>query len=161
MYAITSSLTFLVFDKTHILAYIVSLSDYDEVPFEDETKNSMMDALETFESTVNGEWFNNTEIIVLFNKEDMLKKKMTREDGLKKIFPEYSGGADPEAAKKFIKEKFISKLKNPNRVHTLEGYALSDDSVRKDFEKALSISKDLKEKGLLKRPVEGRRRSRE
>jgi hypothetical protein len=141
----------LVFEGTHILGYVISLSDYDETPYEDDDKNALIDALETFEATISGEWFKQSEILMIFNKEDMLMKKMEKEDKLKNVFPDYKGGQDPEKAKEFIKDLFLKKLISVNRknVHVVEGYALSDEFIRSDFDKAVCLEKGLKERGNL------------
>src|SRR5690242_20066090 len=46
-----------------ILIYVVSLSDYDEVLWEDQSINRMLEALETFENTVNQDYFKDTPIV--------------------------------------------------------------------------------------------------
>lgn len=54
------------------IIYLVSLSDYDQVVYESvdssEEQNRMKEALEIFDKTINGDWFQNTKIHLIFNK---------------------------------------------------------------------------------------------
>lgn len=66
------------------------LSRYDQVLFEDETQNRMMESLLLFEEIVNLKYFRKTGFIVFFNKNDLFKEKIKKVD-LKVCFPEYTG----------------------------------------------------------------------
>ena len=45
------------FADVSILIYVASLSDYDQNCYEDSKKNRMLESLEVFESTINGNFF--------------------------------------------------------------------------------------------------------
>lgn len=91
----------------------------------------MKDAIETFEMTVNGEFFLNSKMLVFFNKEDLLKKKIEEKDTLCETFPEYKGGKDFEQSKKFIENLFLSKVKgDKERVYIVHGYVHSEACLK-------------------------------
>eukprot|EP01080_Neovahlkampfia_damariscottae_P005420 gene5420-9233_t len=94
------------FKDVSILIYVASLSDYDQNCYEDSTKNRMLESLEVFEQSINGEWFRDTPIILILNKKDVLEKKMKDKNGLKDTFSDYEGGQNFENAIEFIKQKF-------------------------------------------------------
>jgi len=104
------------FEGVDGLIYVVSLSDYDQVMYEDNKTNRMEDALMTFEKTVNGEWFRNTPLIILFNKKDVLKNKISLRDDLQFSFNEYQGGKDFNSAMEFISQMFLRRVKDNNRI---------------------------------------------
>lgn len=57
------------------MLWVQSMSDYDQVMFEDETKNRLRDSLEAWKDTINKETFDKSAIIVFLNKMDLLQKK--------------------------------------------------------------------------------------
>lgn len=135
-----------VFKETEVPIYIISTSDYDQILYESVDKtNAMKDALETFEMTVNGEWFLKSKILVVFNKEDILKKKIEEKDTLSEIFPEYKGGKNFEKAQKFIEELFLSKVKGEkDRIFIVHGYIHSDITLKECFSKFNEIYSKIK-----------------
>merc|ERR1711933_421394 len=56
------------FELVTAVIFVASLSCYDEVMFEDEEKNSMVDSIELFEQICNNEWFKDTAMILLLKK---------------------------------------------------------------------------------------------
>eukprot|EP01084_Bolivina_argentea_P031821 58885_1 len=56
--------------------FVASLSCYDEVMFEDEEKNAMVDQIELFQQICNNEWFKESAMILLLNKKDLFAKKI-------------------------------------------------------------------------------------
>ena len=56
--------------------FVASLSCYDEVMFEDEEKNSMVDSIELFGKICNNEWFQDTAMILFLNKKDLFEEKI-------------------------------------------------------------------------------------
>ncbi|KAJ5069740.1 guanine nucleotide-binding protein g(o) subunit alpha [Anaeramoeba ignava] len=102
------------FDDVSFIIYVVALSEYDEMLFEDRRINRMHESLELFEKTANNEYFHKTDCIILFNKIDLFEEKIKKRD-LSNCFPDYKDGPNLELATQFIKEKFLEKTKNPNR----------------------------------------------
>lgn len=141
------------FNSVNILIYIISLSEYDEILYEEDVQleNAMIESLSVFESTINGEFFKETPIFLLFNKEDVLERKMKKEDKLKDLFPSYKGGQDKEKAKEFIKEVFLSKASDKSRFQILEGTVLDGSFVKNNLDKIIKVTNELKKKNQLKK----------
>eukprot|EP01080_Neovahlkampfia_damariscottae_P000213 gene213-4459_t len=120
-----------VFKNVDLLIYIISLSDYDETIYEQgEGSNRMLESLETFEKTINGEWFSKTPILLVYNKKDLLTKKIQKVDKLKDIFPKYKGDTDPEQALEYITSTFNSKIQgNKDRIETIITNIILPDQV--------------------------------
>lgn len=98
------------FKETNCVVYIISLSEYDEINYEDEKTNRMLESISVFENTIHGEWFQDIPFIVFWNKRDVLEHKL-KYSPLSNIFPEYDGGEDAEKAFDFIKQTYLSKAK--------------------------------------------------
>jgi guanine nucleotide-binding protein G(i) subunit alpha len=133
----------LVFAKTDILIYLISLSDYTETIFED-NKNRMQEAVETFESTIKGEWFQRVPTIILWNKSEKLRENIIKEDRLKETFPEYKGGKNYENALHFIQSLFMEKVKSDEYFQVV-GSAIDDHTILDVFRiiQDVNANKDL------------------
>jgi len=70
------------FENVSVLIFVASLGDYDQMCYEDDVTNRMVEAIELFEKTINNTWFINQKIILLLNKKDMLVEKLKK----KRIF---------------------------------------------------------------------------
>ena len=58
--------------------FVASLSEFDQVLYEDETKNRLDEALELFAQISNSKWFVNAALILFLNKKDLFEKKVLR-----------------------------------------------------------------------------------
>jgi guanine nucleotide-binding protein subunit alpha len=50
----------------------------------------MQDSLKLFETIIGNQWFNNTPVIVMFNKTDLLQQKV-KKSNVSDYLPEYKG----------------------------------------------------------------------
>ncbi|KAK6024249.1 g-protein alpha subunit [Ostertagia ostertagi] len=66
------------FENVNAIIFIAAVSEYDEVLFEDETTNRMLESQRLFESICNSRWFINTSIILFMNKKDLFMEKIQR-----------------------------------------------------------------------------------
>jgi guanine nucleotide-binding protein G(i) subunit alpha len=114
--------------NVEILIYVISLASFDEKLYEDATINSMKESLDVWNQTMSGEWFRNTQIMIVFNKYDLLKSKITEKDTLRPEFSDYVGGTDPEAAKKYIMNLFLKDHESDPRVTVVIGSALEEET---------------------------------
>ena len=57
------------------IIFVISLSSYDEMPFE-EDRNAMSVSIEVLDEQINSEWFKDTPFIVLLNKVDIFYDKI-------------------------------------------------------------------------------------
>jgi guanine nucleotide-binding protein G(i) subunit alpha len=102
------------FQDVTAVIFCVALSEYDLKLYEDENVNRMKESLQLFGEICNSKWFQNVNIILFLNKNDLFKEKIRKVD-LKVCFSEYAGGCDYDKAIEFIKEKFIEMNKNPTK----------------------------------------------
>ncbi|KAK1224935.1 hypothetical protein PQX77_012138 [Marasmius sp. AFHP31] len=102
------------FPLTDVVLFVVSLIEYDRVLLEDYGVNGMDDSLELFEglctSAKSGaKQFRTCPVILVFNQMDLLAEKL-ESSPLQNHFPDYDGGPDTDAARKYIKNKFLEHV---------------------------------------------------
>lgn len=95
------------FENVTTILFLVAISEYDQLLFEDETVNRMQEALTLFDSICNSRWFVKTSIILFLNKIDRFKEKLPVSP-MKNYFPDYEGGVDYAAACDYILNRFVS-----------------------------------------------------
>jgi len=98
------------FDDVTALIYVSSLTEYDEVLFEDKSKNRLKESLEVWEELVNTSHFATTPTLLFLNKLDLFEDKYVRrriplnESGL---FPDAPAGEpDKDAAIEWVSSLF-------------------------------------------------------
>jgi len=64
------------FENVTAVIFVASLSCYDELMFEDDAINCMIDSLELFREICNLQWFVETPIILFLNKKDLFQEKI-------------------------------------------------------------------------------------
>lgn len=101
------------FDSVTAVIFVASLSEYDQVLFEDATVNRMVEAINLFSEICNAKWFEQSSMILFLNKKDLFQKKITMVDirheggdGTPPRFLDYTGGHDYEKGKRYITERF-------------------------------------------------------
>ncbi|KAG8947852.1 guanine nucleotide-binding protein subunit alpha [Tulasnella sp. 424] len=109
------------FENVTALIFIVSLSEYDQVLYEDETVNRMAEALTLFDAVANSRWFTKSSIILFLNKIDLLQEKMrTRATPIREIFEDYTGpddgsDADFNHACEYFRRLFLARNQNNHK----------------------------------------------
>uniref|UniRef100_A0AC35TWB6 Guanine nucleotide-binding protein G(I) subunit alpha n=1 Tax=Rhabditophanes sp. KR3021 TaxID=114890 RepID=A0AC35TWB6_9BILA len=94
------------FENVNAIIFVVAVSEYNEVLFEDETTNRMTESMRLFESICNSKWFNKTSIILFLNKKDLFAEKV-RNQSINYLFKDYKGpDHDYDASMTFISTKF-------------------------------------------------------
>jgi len=78
------------FEGVTTILFLVALSEYDQLLFEDETMNRMQEALNLFDSICNSQWFVKTSIILFLNKIDLFKEKLPLSP-MRDYFSDYQG----------------------------------------------------------------------
>eukprot|EP01084_Bolivina_argentea_P319548 554243_1 len=125
------------FEHVTAVIFVVSLSCYDEVMFEDEAVNSIVDSITLFENICNNEYFTKTSMILFLNKKDLFAEKLdqNREITLCKEFDDYSGDpASFDETTAFIKNAFVTKNKSPDKsIFTHLTCATDQNNVEKVF----------------------------
>ncbi|CAL2042847.1 unnamed protein product [Caenorhabditis brenneri] len=138
------------FEDVNAIIFIAALSEYNEVLFEDETTNRMIESMRLFESICNSRWFHNTNIILFLNKKDLFAEKIKHEN-IQKAFPEYRGAQQYDECVAFIKTKFESLSNNPKKTfYVHETCATDTTQVQKILDSVISmiIQSNLHKSGL-------------
>ena len=131
------------FDDVDAVLFLVSLSEYDLMCFEDSTTNRMEESIKIFSETINSPSFENTPFILFLNKDDLFKEKIKRVP-LTVCFPDYEEPEDEsekeDAARNYIKEQLLKESKNTQRtIVTHVICATNTDLVKKIFDSIKSI----------------------
>eukprot|EP00484_Ammonia_sp_Unknown_P000993 CAMPEP_0197020374 /NCGR_PEP_ID=MMETSP1384-20130603/1136_1 /TAXON_ID=29189 /ORGANISM="Ammonia sp." /LENGTH=388 /DNA_ID=CAMNT_0042447983 /DNA_START=31 /DNA_END=1197 /DNA_ORIENTATION=+ len=126
------------FESVTAVIFVVSLSCYDEVMFEDEGVNSMVDSLQLFNNVCNDEWFVKTSMILFLNKKDLFAVKLgdNKPITLCPEFQDYSGDATSfDETTTYIKNAFVQKNKSPDdkSIFTHLTCATDQNNVEKVF----------------------------
>ncbi|XXQ38370.1 G-protein alpha subunit [Plasmodiophora brassicae] len=102
------------FQGVTAVIFVVAISEYDQVIFEDHDKNSLMEALDLFGEICNSEWFTKTSIVLFFNKSDLFQEKIQNVD-MSVTFPDYTGGNNYDNGIAYLKSAFLKKNSDPGR----------------------------------------------
>ncbi|TVY47961.1 Guanine nucleotide-binding protein subunit alpha [Lachnellula occidentalis] len=103
----------LEFEYLSILIFVVDISAYDLVLYEDHSVNRMQESLVLFDSLCNSRWFVNSDIILLFTKVDVLEQKFTKVP-IGRYFLEFTG---KESNLNDVKEnRFLSLNRHPTKI---------------------------------------------
>jgi len=117
------------FEDVTAVLFIISLSDYNQVLYEDETTNRMQESERLFGQMLNMKFLEHTPFIVFFNKVDLFQEKL-KVHPLTKAYKDYTGSQNYEEAVKFVKERFLSHNYNRDRlIRTFETTATDTDLV--------------------------------
>jgi len=139
------------FENVTAVLYVAAISTYDQVLYEDEKTNRMVEALNLFDEICNSKWFRETAMILFLNKRDIFAEKIQKVS-LSVCFPDYQGDDTYDAGIDFLMETFESKNKNPDKqIYTHVTCATDTDNISKVFNavKDIIIRKSLNEAGLV------------
>jgi len=128
------------FQDVTAIIFCVALSEYDQKLYEDESQNRMIESLLLFDEITNSRWFMNTSMILFLNKMDLFREKIQKVD-LSACFPEYGDGKNYDKGLAFIKHKFVSLNKNPDKkkIYTHETCATDTRNIKFVFEAVKDI----------------------
>jgi len=123
------------FDMVTAVIFVASLSCYDEVMFEDEENNSMVDSIDLFGSICHEESFKETAMILFLNKKDLFAEKIKTIPITEcPYFQNYNGGAsDYDQTTGFIKGVFEEKDTTSKQIFTHLTCAVDKNQVEKVF----------------------------
>lgn len=93
------------FEDVNAIIFITAISEFDQLLFEDETTNRLIESMRLFESICNSRWFLNTSMILFLNKKDLFTEKI-KHSSIKTCFNDYKGSNTYDDQVKFIEEKF-------------------------------------------------------
>jgi hypothetical protein len=131
--------------------FVAAISEYDQVLYEDENTNRIVEALNLFEEICNSRWFRETSMILFLNKRDLFAEKIVQVP-LTVCFPDYTGANTFEEASTFLQEQFEQRNRNPDKqIYTHITCATDTNNVAAVFNavKDIIIRKSLNEAGLV------------
>jgi GTPase SAR1 family protein len=139
------------FENVTAVLFVAAISEYDQVLYEDENTNRMVEALNLFEEICNSRWFRDTAMILFLNKRDLFEQKI-KTVSLKTCFDEYDMEDTYEDGVQFLQEHFENKNRNPDKqVYAHVTCATDTNNVSAVFNavKDIIIRKSLGEAGLV------------
>lgn len=140
------------FEDVTAVIFVAALSEYDQVLFEDELENRMVDALRLFDEICNLEWFKSTSMILFLNKRDLFETKVEEVPlTVCPAFADYQGNGYQEGCD-YITKCFVDQNKNPEKeIYPHITCAIDTDVIHKVFDnvKETIIRKSLEECGLV------------
>jgi guanine nucleotide-binding protein G(o) subunit alpha len=128
------------FEDVTAILFFVALSAYDLGLREVQQVNRMDEALRLFGSILNNRWFFNTSIILFLNKKDLFEQKL-RENPITICFPDYTGPNTFQDTTNFIRDKFVSLNRHPEKktVYTHVTCATDTDNIQFVFDSVVDI----------------------
>lgn len=94
--------------------FVASLSCYDEVMFEDDNQNAMIDSVNLFEEICNLRWFVQTAMILFLNKKDLFTEKIQKVP-LSQCFIDFEEEDTYDNCVGFIRDQFEARNNNPGQ----------------------------------------------
>jgi len=140
------------FSGVTAVLFVVAISEYDQVLFEDEETNRMVEALNLFDEICNYKMFHKTSMILFLNKRDIFAEKIQKVPLTKGCFTGYTGPNTYEAASQFILEQFeLRNRDQQKRIYPHLTCATDKDNVKVVFNavKDTVIRRSLEEGGLI------------
>ncbi|KAF2732642.1 G-alpha-domain-containing protein [Polyplosphaeria fusca] len=123
-----------VFGGNPLMTFFVAMSCYDQVLYEDNTRNRMTESLEVFEALVaDKERFSpQTKLILCFTKMDLFESKIkTGKGSIKSHFPNFKGrSTDVTAARDYFTKRFTALWQTPCELIVYYLNATNTDDVR-------------------------------
>lgn len=139
------------FDNITAVLFVLAISEYDQMLFEDERVNRLHESIVLFDSLCNSKWFANTPFILFLNKTDIFEKKIQRSP-LKQYYPEYNGKPQDSAeAMKFFETNFL-KLNRTNKPIYVHRTCATDSKSMKFVLSAVTdviVQQNLKKSGIM------------
>ena len=131
------------FDNVTTVIFVMSLSEYDQNLYEDNTKNRLEEALELFEEIANSKWFVNTSLLMFMNKRDLFEKKYVEDriplnvSGCFPDAPDIGEVPNPRVAIEYLQQQFRKRVRNPEKeVSMFVTTACNPENVQRVFDEA-------------------------
>jgi GTPase SAR1 family protein len=137
------------FESVTAVVFVIALSGYDQMLYEDEKTNRMAEALNLFDEMVNSRWFREASFILFLNKADLFREKIAKVS-LKVCFPEYEGANTYEEGVQFIERKFLERNRGSKLIYPYITCATDTGTIGKVLTavKDIVIRKSLEEASL-------------
>jgi len=140
------------FENVTCVIFVAAISEYDQVLYEDETTNRMVETMKLFDEICNSRWFLDKSLILFLNKRDLFQDKIKKVP-LTCMFPAYEGDPhDYEETTEYIRNTFESLNRCPGKeIYTHITCATDTDNVAHVFRsvKDTLIKNSLREGGFM------------
>lgn len=143
------------FENVTAIIFLVAISEYDQLLYEDQNVNRMQEALTLFDSICNSRWFTRTSIILFLNKIDLFKEKLPYSP-LSDYFSDFQPPQHPDdmynAASEYIVGRFVGLNQSPHKTVYTHFTCATDTQQIKFVLSAVNdivIQNNLKDAGLL------------
>ena len=93
------------FENVSVVFFVVALSEFNQLLAEDTTTNRVAEAATLFDSIANSRWFNNSGLLLFFNKVDLLEQKLRTTD-FRESFPDFAGANTGPEVQQYMLAKF-------------------------------------------------------
>ena len=109
------------FDNVTTVIFVMSLSEYDQNLYEDNTKNRLEEAVELFDEIANSKWFVNTSLLLFMNKRDLFEKKYVEDrvplnvSGRFPDAPDIGERPNPKVALDYLADLFRQRIRDPSK----------------------------------------------
>jgi GTPase SAR1 family protein len=142
------------FDAVTAIIFVASISEYNQVLFEDHNTNRFVEALDLFEEIVNSKYFVETSMILFLNKRDLFAKKIAKTpiESCGGFFSDCTAGNNYDNGVEYLKNKFLDRNRNPlKEIYPHVTCATDTNNVAAVFNacKDIILKQNLKDSGLL------------
>lgn len=115
------------FENVTAVLFVAALSEYNQVLYEDETQNRLVESLTLFDSICQAKWMQRVPMILFLNKRDIFAEKLPNFP-LVNYFAEYQGENDYDSAVEWITQQFLSKNGDSQRQIYVHQTCATDES---------------------------------
>ncbi|QLL34185.1 hypothetical protein HG536_0G00420 [Torulaspora globosa] len=140
------------FEGITAVLFVLAMSEYDQMLFEDERVNRMHESIMLFDTLVNSKWFRDTPFILFLNKMDIFEEKVKRMP-IRKYFPDFQGRVgDVEAGIQYFENIFLSLNRNSNKPIYVKRTCATDTQTMKFVLTAVTdliTQQNLKKSGII------------
>ncbi|KAL3232761.1 Guanine nucleotide-binding protein alpha-1 subunit [Nakaseomyces bracarensis] len=139
------------FEGITAVLFVLALSEYDQVLFEDSRVSRMHESIMLFETLINSRWFRNTPFILFLNKVDIFEDKVKREP-IRKYFPDCQAKVgDAKAGIKYFEKLFLGLNRSNKPIYVKQTCATDTDTMKFVLSAVtdLIIQQNLKKSGLI------------
>lgn len=141
------------FDDVRAILFCVNLAGYNQVLFEDSSKNRMIESLELFKKVTNNKQFADTPLFLFLNKKDLFEKS-AQTVNLNTLFEDYSGGLEMMPALAYIEQQFKDRCPPGKEVHIETVAACLRQEIRAAFKTVKSCLYDNNKEDLVRQVKE-------
>ena len=142
------------FEGVNAVIFVAALSEYDQVLFEDETTNRMVEAITLFSESINSRWLRYVDVILFLNKMDLFAEKIAHKD-ISEVaeFSDYPHEPNNfDGGVQYFTEKFLAENRNPNKtIHSHVTCATDTNNISHVFNacRKIILKRNLKNSNMM------------